>query len=600
MTTTLNPFKTVTAADIFNAYSKYLQGEGKTAELGTAKTALVRFTVPGWSNIYPSGAKSTTDQMREGLAFLSQVTAEQFKEALSVQEAVFEHLQIDKNHRRRNRSPLNKMVMWAETQGYFGGIEPEGETAQIDEVPFRFFKKGQRQKYIKDIRLRKTPHHENYALGSHSGDSVNSALQKQLNNWVAYSSEERRRASIKMGLQQIKSLLGWLHREKGITLDDLRIESIVPFVPVKPKLNDYKRTKGKDKGTVNVQRYGAAKFTLELEAEEQADETVERIKEYISWRENHPASDVIAIGSFINVAKFLYRYETETEEFDDIIVIKKLRVLRKKRAELARNTPQAVPHSEKSIPWEDALRVLRAVQRKADLRTQPSTGRPLAETTITRNIQRLLILLLFMASPPDRSRTVCELEVGRTFVFGQEINGKFTPAARMKNPDEAEWLLHLLPADTKTGNTYGESWDSLPDTPEGFLAGGKTFYDYLELWLNQYRAAFKPGHKCLLTQDNGEPLNSASMYVRVRHTFFRHAGVPVTPKELRKMYVTYLKDSEATEAELEAAAARMRHSREMQSEIYDQQERDKKVAPVNKFHERTMMALFKDDQQKGA
>ena len=66
------------------------------------------------------------------------------------------------------------------------------------------------------------------------------------------------------------------------------------------------------------------------------------------------------------------------------------------------------------------------------------------------------------------------------------------------------------------------------------------------------------------------------------------------------MYVTYLKDSEATEAELEAAAARMRHSREMQSEIYDQQERGKKVAPVQDFHKRTMMAAFKDDQQKGA
>ena len=102
------------------------------------KTALVRFTVPGWSNVYPAGTKSTTAQMTEGLAFLSQVTAEQFKEALSVQEAVFEHLQIDKDHRRRNRSPLNRMVTWAETQGYFDNTEPEGETAQTEaEVPLR-------------------------------------------------------------------------------------------------------------------------------------------------------------------------------------------------------------------------------------------------------------------------------------------------------------------------------------------------------------------------------------------------------------------------------------------------------------------------------
>jgi hypothetical protein len=33
----------------------------------------------------------------------------------------------------------------------------------------------------------------------------------------------------------------------------------------------------------------------------------------------------------------------------------------------------------------------------------------------------------------------------------------------------------------------------------------------------------------------------------------------------------------------------------MQSEDYDEQERDDKVAPVHEFHERTMTAAFKDD-----
>ena len=107
-------------------------------------------------------------------------------------------------------------------------------------------------------------------------------------------------------------------------------------------------------------------------------------------------------------------------------------------------------------------------------------------------------------------------------------------------------------------------------------------------------------HKCLLTQNNGKPLTAGSMWERVRDAFFKHTVVPVTPKELRKMYVTYLKDSGATEAELEAAATRMRHSRKMQSENYDQQERSKKVAPVQDFHKRSMMAVFKDDQHKGA
>jgi len=605
MTTTSKPFQTVTVADIFKAYSEYLQEEKKTAELSNAKTALVRFTVPGWSKIYPAGTKSTAEQMKEGLAFLSQVTAEQFKEASSVQEAVFEHLQIDKDHRRRNRSPLNQMVTWAETQGYFGSTEPEGEAAQTEaEVPFRLLSpKGQRRKYANDIKLRKKPRRKAYALGTQPGDYVNNALEKQLKDLVAYLSKRIRERTIQQNLEPIKQLLGGLHREEGISLDDLKLESIVPFTPLKPILDNYRYKKGKNKGLIDTRRHERAEATLKLEAKAQAPKTVKRIEEYLTLQGNHPGTDTIAMTSFINVAKFLYRYETEEEEeFDDIEVIKKLRKLRARIAKLRKKTPPTVPHSKKRIPWEDALKVLRAVQKEADLRTCPSRrSRPLPETAIARNVQRLLILLLFMASPPDRSRTIYELEVGRTFEFGEYKNEIFTAAADMKNPDEAEWLFHLYHADYKTGDKYGEVWDSLPNTPEGFLADGKTLYDYLDLWRNQYRAVFKPTHNCLLTTTFADkPLGSSSMWSRVRHTFFKHTGVPVSPKELRKMYVTYLKDSGATEAELEGAAARQRQSREMQSEVYDQQERGNKVAPVEEFHERTMKALFKDDQQKGA
>ena len=596
MTTNLNLFQTPTVADIFKDYADYLLAGGKKAELANTKTTLIRFTVPGWSNVYPSGTKSTADEMREGLAFLSQVTVEQFKDARSVQEVVFDHLQIDKSRRRKNRSPLNQLVKWAEMQGYFSSTNPEDNIAPEAGAPLSTRSAhGQKRQRARDSRLKPRP--KAYALGTQPGDYINSALQEQLNELVADIGQRKRKTSIKSNLQPIKFLLGWLHREKGIPLDRLELESIIPFSPVKPKLNDFKRTKGKDKGAVDVKRYADAKFHLELEAEEGANQAVQRIKAHLDWRGAHPRTDSISIGAFINLAKFLYRYETETEKFDDIIVIKKLRALRTGYVKLANSTPQSVPHSQKSIPWEEALKVLRAVQQEADSRTRLSRGRPLHETNIARNIQRLLILLLFMASPPDRSRTIYELEVGKTFLFGQRKNGVFKPAARMSNPEEAEWYLHLLPADYKTGNTYGEVWDRFPDTPEGFLGNGKTLYYYIDLWLNQYRAVFKPTHKCLLTSIKvDKPLSSNSIYERLREAFFKHTGVPVTPKELRKMYVTYLKDSGATEAELEAAAARQRHSRKMQSENYDQQERGKKTAPVEEFHRRTMMAAFKDDK----
>jgi hypothetical protein len=359
-------------------------------------------------------------------------------------------------------------------------------------------------------------------------------------------------------------------------------------------MDHYRRTKGRDKGMVDMNRYGGAKATLELEAEAKANQTVQRLEAYLSWQGNKPGTAVSVLAAVINVAKFLYRQETKAKDFDDIIVIKKVRDLCNDYAALVKKTPHTVPHYLKSMPWEEALEVIRKVQQEADLRTQPSTGKPLAEGTIARNIQRLLILLFFMAYPPDRSRTVYELEVGRTLRFGHYANGKFKNVEQMKNKADAAWWLHLLPADYKTGDTYEEVWDELPDTPIGFLGNGKTLYYYLDLWQNKHRAVFKPTHKCLLTSRTGKPLDADSMYRKVRELFFKHTGIPVTPRELRTMYVTYLKDSRATEAELEGAAARQRHSRKMQSEVYDQQERDKKVAPITDFHRRSIEALFKD------
>ena len=596
MTTNLNAFQTLTAADIFTAYAAFLLAEGRKADLANTQTTLVRFTIPGWSNVYPASKKSTADEVTKSLAFLSQVTAAQFKEALSVQEQVFNHLQLDKSHRRKTRSPLTRMMAWAETQGYFGSTAPESETTQKGaEVTLRLSApKGQRSKRAADIRLRSTPARKPYALGTQPGDYINDGLQKQLDGLVTYLSNGRRQTTIKKNLQASKQLLGWLHREQNIPLDALSLESIVPFSPLKPKLDDYRRKKGKDKGIVDRQRYADAKFTLEEEAEEQANQTVQRLTAYLTWQGSKPVANVLVIGAVKNVAKFLYHQETKDRDFADIIVIKKVRALCCEHAALVKKTPPTVPRYLKSIPWEEALEVVRKVQQEADLRTQPCKRKPLAERAIARNIQRLLILLFFMAYPPDRSRTVYELEVGRTLVFGHYANGKFKNVEQMKNKADAAWWLHLLPADYKTGDTYEEVWDKLPDTPTGFLGNGKTLYYYIDLWQNKYRAVFKPTHKCLLTSRVGKPLNAVSMYKRVRELFFKHTGIPVTPKELRTMYVTYLKDSRATEAELEGAAARQRHSRKMQSEVYDQQERDKKVAPITDFHRRSIEAFFKD------
>ena len=332
-------------------------------------------------------------------------------------------------------------------------------------------------------------------------------------------------------------------------------------------------------------------------AREEAKETRTLVEEYLTWQGGHPSSALIAIGAVINVAKYLYRAQTDDDEYDnfeDIPVIRRLRRLVVEKAEEAKNAVPAVPYTSKSIPWEQTKKVVLAVQLEADLKTQPSTDKPRSDGAVARSIQNLLILLLFMSQPPDRSRTIYEFEVGRTLRFGQYKDERFTEAKDLPLNVKAIWWIHLEPKDYKTGNTYGDVWDGLHDTAPGFLGDGKTMYDYIDLWLKQYRAVFKPTHKCLLTAEHNKALNDRGLRSRVRDIFFKHTGVPVSPKEIRKMYVTFLKTSGASEQVMEGARNRMRHSQKTQNEDYDQQARLDKVAHVDNFHAQSLMLLTVD------
>jgi len=68
--------------------------------------------------------------------------------------------------------------------------------------------------------------------------------------------------------------------------------------------------------------------------------------------------------------------------------------------------------------------------------------------------------------------------------------------------------------------------------------------------------------------------------------------MPVTPKELRKMFITYLNNDGATDAELNAAAEAMHHSRKMQETVYNSQTMVDKVKPVYKRNERMHQEFF--------
>jgi hypothetical protein len=580
----------LSAADMLAAYADYLVALGKGKNYDLTRTAVLRYTLPGWTNVYPGKGKATAAQVAQGLKALSQITLEQFKEALAVQAQVFDHMQLEKKQRRTPRFYLTQMLNWAGSQGYFGSHLPTSQPSSTEtNAPLRLQRqKGQARLTAGSVKLRNKPSHATYALGSVEGDVIHADLQKELDALSAYLAKlKQRQPTIKKHLKHITQLLGWLHREEGIPLETLKLESLVAFAPIRPKEKDCLYRRGKYKGEFDQNLHDIKRGTLIRRAKEKAKETRELVEKYLTWQGGHPSTALTAISSVINVAKYLYRDETEDDEyenFEDIPVIRRLRRLTAEKKGEVKIALPSVPYALKSLPWEETKKVILAVQVEADLRVQPMRGKPRTELSVARSIQKLLVLLLFISQPPDRSRTFYELEVGRTLRFGQYEGGRFTEANALPPNVKAEWWLHLKPKDYKTGDTYGEVWDKLHDTAPGFLADGKSMYDYIDLWLKQYRKAFKPTHNCLLTGRAGQAITGSGLWNRVREAFFRHAGIPVNPKELRKMYVTFLKTTGASAQVMEGARNRMRHSQKMQDEDYDQQDRLDKVAHVDKFH----------------
>jgi hypothetical protein len=96
-------------------------------------------------------------------------------------------------------------------------------------------------------------------------------------------------------------------------------------------------------------------------------------------------------------------------------------------------------------------------------------------TGVGMSYQRFLSLAFFVLIPPDRARTVYELEVGRTLVWGHFQEGIFVATDNQEHPTAA-WFIHLQPEDYKTGAAYGEYWGSIPNESFG---DGTCFYDYI-------------------------------------------------------------------------------------------------------------------------
>jgi hypothetical protein len=575
---------------------------------------IARFFVPGIGGNAPKGDRATKEEMNAGIEYLKEATLEQLENALSIMEGVFDKRGIKQRERHRLRSPMKLFVDQAREWGYFNSYDPTLQKAESPKKRRNRKGEGRRQK-TRHGQSHKKPYTlmARYRRGKNQdeliypNDHINPDLASDLEEfkkWRTLSGCSS--GTLKKEIPQIYLILGWLHRNKGIPLDELQLTSIVAHYPLELPIDEALFT-GLESALVSgsneeaYNKYLLNNAITQMVAKAKARKTAQLARDYLEFLGNHPSSRQLAINVWMTVVKFVFRNDIGTEDFgeeQDIPAWRQLNKISKELAKEVRNASPSVPHKNKSTTWEKAWEVLLFVQSLVpDENPQPrynpdgSIHKPCPARIAANNLQRFLSLVVMIILPPNRPRTYYELEIGRTFIYGVCAGEEIIPVEKMSNPQNAKWYIHLTRDDYKTGKIYG-TWNA--ELPNISFPNGKTLYWYIERWLTWGRELHqKVEHNFFFRGTvSYKPLDSNNWRNRIVNIFEERIGIPVSPKEFRKMYVTFLKDSGASEAELEGAAWMMQHSRLMQSKIYDQQDKANKARPAIDFHSEAIANFF--------
>ncbi|MBD2033902.1 hypothetical protein H6F76_02390 [Leptolyngbya sp. FACHB-321] len=586
------------------------------------ETTVLRYAAPGWSGQFMQGRKATEAEIQTQLKALEAISIEQFcSEAESIQEAVFERTQCNKRLRSKYKCLLQQQLEWARAQWF---VAPE---SMVSSPPRRAYgkgegirlcrKNGERRPQMKEHLQGGRTHTRPLQIGLSSVAPINDTLNEQFRAFRQFLITPTGEGGLGVALSTadeitlpvIRRIFGYLHLEQGHAWEDLRLETIISVFALNPDPNLFLIEQGKRKGELNINRYANVKATAIVLAEEDAKKVLHLLKNYFTYDQNHPGTNLIACKSMIHLAKFLYREQTNRvlrRRYEDVPVITGLRVLQNDQRDDPGFYTPTIPNHQRTVPWEDAIEVIRQSQHEAEVnhtfRVNKQTGKEEIKRLRARrgraeDIQRLLILLLLMVSGgPDRPRTLGLLRIGETFLYGDYDGLSFTSADRMRDPSQASWWIHLLPHQYKNGRTRkekGEFWARVPDSVPELLSEGKTLYYYLYLWLNEYRAYMNPQHDFLLTTDKGQPFNPNSVADRISARFFKFTRVRVTSTGLRKMYVTFLQRIKAPKEVMVGARVFMKHAEKMQTEIYSMLEDLEKMEHLHTFNADVQRRFFK-------
>ena len=424
----------------------------------------------------------------------------------------------------------------------------------------------------------------NYRLGSQTEDFISSRLQNQIDDFRQwYISRKLAEKTFNNHLITLKQFFGWLIRyelasqwqplqgdEKAARfkaiLDSFCFESMIPFFPL-PKRSRF---------TTRSEYIEAKEDAKDIRTEE-AEETLKLFERFLDFYSATHSTRGNLIGMSVNVTKYLYKNQIDESNIETIPpILLKLKALRRVEEKGARNSPRAVPIEKKFIEYEEVLRVVVELKKLADQKKR-TDNRPRVPSAIASAYSRFLMISFLSLLPPDRQQFIRELEIGTSFARGCFGRGDiFIPEAQMSDPSQAGWCINLTKY--KTHKTYGDCKITLPNYSFG---DGTNLYDYVDLWLNHYRALFKPkGNWLFVRRYEGDKWTNESVHGMVVTVFHRRALKPVNPHMLRHIFNTHLEESHAPITVKSASRKFMKQSDKVAESSYSHAITDRAVAPA--------------------
>lgn len=416
-------------------------------------------------------------------------------------------------------------------------------------------------------------------------DIFNNFLKKTMRNVTAESH-----------LQRIKRILGWMYLHQDFTLNELTFTAIIEVVNTRINVFDFKQ----------VEQYFIAKGKAELESKKAAKYTKNILETFFeNYNVDNRQTRILYIDSLVALAKYLYKDitdEDEADNYEDIAVVRILRVYRRKLPKEAKKINQLY------FTWEEVLKVRDAFKKDADTThfyshrkaTDKKSARiekiKRSQQAIAESLEKFLILCFFTVIPPDRARTIRELRIGKSLKQGIKDGDTFIPFEKLNNPKLAKYYIHLNPEDYKTGDKYGEFWGELYNYS---FDDGTKFYDYLDKWFHQgwrdilsERNKNYPKHDYVFMRPRTTaPLNKDGIYHIVEWIFRSKTGIGLGPHKLRHIFRTYIDEIGVSPTESASVASWMHHSEEVAKGVYTISELNKKLRPgfelmqkINKNH----------------